>query len=43
MFLHIMVEHNPSNIIKKKLDTFLMYIYDVLEYIYIKNILVIMY
>jgi hypothetical protein len=22
MFLHIMVEHNPSNIIKKKLDLF---------------------
>jgi hypothetical protein len=42
MFLHILVKHNPSNRIEKKLIIYYVY-HDVLEYIHMKTILVIVY
>jgi len=42
MFLHILVKHNPSNRIEKKIIIYYVY-HDVLEYIHMKIILVIVY
>jgi hypothetical protein len=42
MFLHILVKHNPSNRIENKLIIYYVY-HDVLEYIYMKIQLVIVY